>query len=66
MSLGQDDFVGVKIAMRAVRASECLSSCKILSNRLAEEIQNEQRPRVIRRVRNSDEEEMENSVSGSN
>ena len=34
ISLGQDDLVGVKIAMRAVSASECLSSRRISTNRL--------------------------------
>ena len=36
MSLGQDDRVGVKIAMRAVRTSECLSSCRVSWNRLVQ------------------------------
>ena len=40
MSLGQDDVVGVKIAIRAASASECLSSCRISSNRSAEDEEN--------------------------
>ena len=39
-SLGQGDSPGVKITMKAASASECLSSCRIWSDRLAEEVNN--------------------------
>jgi len=61
ISLGQDDLAGVKIAMKVVSASECLSPCKPWSNRLAEEARNKWRPRVIRRTSSSGEEKTEDS-----
>ena len=64
--MGQDDFVGVKIAIRAVSASECLSSCIVSSNRLAEVIQNKERPRAVSKANSNGEQKWETSVGGSN
>ena len=61
MSLGQDDVVEVKIAVRAASASECLSSCRISSNRLAEEEKNKSRSNAIRRASSNDGEKVETS-----
>ena len=66
MSLGQDGFVGVKIAIGAVSASEYLSLRRISSNRLAKLIHSKDKPRVTSRASSSGEEKMETLVGGSN
>ena len=64
MSLGQDDFVGVKMAIRAVSASECLSSRSVFSNRSANVFRNRKIPRTTSRASNSGKEK-EIPVGGS-